>query len=362
MYDNDVDMMSRPNIRITDALHREITKRADRLIDALNLLQEGDDTYRATGRKAYIRLAQDSADRARDLLRDITSWSRSDPRRLLFFTQLSSRPRTGLPLEAIEDSLYIASKYKGETMYTVRGKGGIEDIFESDRIPELRRSPLELPDDFDDSPWGPLAGHPLEHLEQVLLSLPAGPDLFNHLLPYDHDKLSFSDYPRLTQMLPSVIGALCSTRGVTPSELTMVEYGPRLAIGTMIAGARMGLNVQWQDVKPQNSFHTMQEIDRLPDSLRTRITNRDDDSSAGVDCAVWNFPWPIPFDELAQDVVPGGMMLIQTEQKIDGVPNQGWTPHANIKISDGTYILPSAYLYVVHGEPSFFQIWQRAFA
>jgi len=55
-------------------------------------------------------------------------------------------------------------------------------------------------------------------------------------------------------------------------------------------------------------------------------------------------------------------MLVQTEHKIDAVPKQGWVPRAHIKISDGTYILPSAYLYVVQGAPSYFQIWQRALA
>ncbi len=305
------------------------------------------------------------AAQAETILSRATSLSADDPQRFGFIEGLYGHTRLGKngirTLEDLEDMIHVVNAYRGSSFGTLRGPGGLLDVVRTDSDGQLAESRLIPPPiDFSSMSFNALTGVDIEQLGEILPLLPPGPDITDRAKPTWHNDIALGHHPRMEFLLRTIVGALTQASGKKPHEIHAIEYGPRLAIGAMIALARMDVTVGWKDVLATNALHTNREVGRLPEDLRAKIKHLDHKRPFKTDLAIWNLPLPCAADlkTMGQEVVEGGLLATQTNEKLDHRAPEGWRCLTSVPLGQGEYVLPSTFLYVANGSLTF-QLWQR---
>ncbi|MBN1283330.1 MAG: HAD family hydrolase [Proteobacteria bacterium] len=318
-----------------------------------------DDTER------HERAIDDAAARLMGLIETFTQESWAQPFVQEFLGAVNAR-YGGEPggLEFFEDVIGAVNHRAGGSFVALRGPDGLSGIVwsEGDGLPEYGKS-APLPARFNSSKVRLKRGVGVHDLASVLPGMVQGPDLESMGVRERYDLLSFGEYPRMAALFNSLVGMLCAEEGKRPEELTSVEYGPKMAIGGLIALARLGLRVGWREINRLKRIQTEQELRRLPDELRFMIRRVPDSENPEADVSVWNLPHiGKPLGEMAARTRNGGLVVTQTQMAPEDYEREhlGHRLLVDVPLGRGQYVLPSAFLHVPTqiGMPLSLQVWR----
>lgn len=266
-------------------------------------------------------------------------------------------------LETFEDVLEAVNHHHGTRFTVIRDRRGIGDIVSLDDAAALALlppppAPVETPIATIDPRRAPA----VEKLNIQLRNEPFGPQLEHLNTAHRYDALSFGHYPRMNAALGSIINAIATSTRKRPGSIVAVEYGPRLAIGGMLALARMGVDVRWRETNEGNRLQTERELARAPEALRSRIRHLPKEEQITADLAVWNMPHAdTPFSELSREVAIGGFVALQSQHPASYYESS--TPNASfvsgLKLGNSECVMPTAYAHVgTPIVPLSFQVWK----
>jgi len=284
-------------------------------------------------------------------LSSFTATEADDPLRTGFLRHLNTVfNRLFMKLVDFESSLDLANRINRDShpaFATIHGDHGVTDIVEI----ENADPPIALPQSaFSQSPL--LVDTPINILPQASTVMP---NLL--LLPREGMFDPFlTGNLRTGYALGWAARTFLAMNGQDADNLTLIEYGPRMSIGTMVLAARMGMNVFWKEPAPQAWVHTMHQLARLPHRVRSRISFMPAGEYTRTHIAVWNMPWPsIGIYRLGADLVSHGLLVFQSELSHSTSPDY-WRVRAAIDLPDGEYIFPSSFAHIA---PRTFQVWQN---
>jgi hypothetical protein len=190
------------------------------------------------------------------------------------------------------------------------------------------------------------------------MDLDSGPSLTDIEPSGLNDALAFDSYPRLEEVLKSIVAELVNRSYIQPYGLRAIEYGPRRAIAAMTILRRMGVNVGWRELILPHKLHTEIELLRLPQELRSGVNFIPQDEPATADIAIWNLPTSsITFEQMTNDLAGpqeenvDRILIIQSEQTLadriaDKANQAGFRHVVNARLHNGRYVMPSAFLHV----------------
>ena len=267
-------------------------------------------------------------------------------------------------LEIFEEMVSKVNFVAGTSYAVMRGPGGVERIVNAKRgrLPEdvvVRPAPIS----FDGSWMSFRNAKSIRELESVLPDLPAGPDLTGVIAGDVYDLLSFGEFPRMIVALKSAAEFVSRKRKRAADELRAMEYGPRLAVGAMLALARMGMKVGWRDPNGLKRIQTSYELMRAPEHLRSKIKYVPTREKVRADIALWNLPhFGTTLKTMTKGVKRDGIVLIQSQKSAAEYEKEGLGHRlmAEVALPTGQYVLPTAFLHVApqFNMPLSFQAWR----
>lgn len=299
--------------------------------------------------------------KAAEMLQEINSQNEAADQSLKagFFEAINERLSNGMVAEDLEDMINIINDLTKSNFATVRNSAFISDIIEID--PETTRTLniVKLPASFQRQTPN---GHRKIKVQDLGLFLPlinSTEDLRDRSNPNWFNEVVYGEATRMNFALGTIVSELSNDLEKNFSQLVALEYGPRLAIGALSSLAEMGLQVKWSEEYKQNAFHTEQVINALPTDLQENISRVDPNSTEPIDLVICNDPPPhITFDKIGQNVVDGGMMVVQTHRDFAPETTEGWEQLVSVSLNPGECVMPSAFLHIATSALTF-QVWQR---
>ncbi len=296
---------------------------------------------------------------------------RSHPTARAFIGRINEKLRAmpgGLP--HFEELLHLADWRTKNWITALWGRQGIELLVDAEKGVPPAYLPEPLPSAYLASNGGGVSirdAIPLASIKGRLLKIPKGPAI-NGAGPAElFDALSFGSYPRMHEVLRSIVADIAVSRGVTPNGLLAVEYGPRRAIAAMAYLGRMGVNVGYREPVITHRLHTEVELQRLPKEVAAGIRHIPSEEKAQADIAIWNLPTAaVEVSDLIEDMQPSNnpTLIVQSdrstgERLANDAAAHGLTRVVKITLPRNQYVMPSAFLHTVRpASPLMFQIFR----
>ncbi len=267
-------------------------------------------------------------------------------------------------LENFEDLLGVVNQQAGTSYAVIRGPGGVERIFSSRKGGSLEDAvPRPAPAYFTPSRISLKKALTFNEIEKVLLDMPAGPDLNGPIAGESFDRLSFGEFPRMTAALRTAVTYALRDLKMPANRLKVLEYGPRIALGTMITLARMGVSVGWRELNELKKIQTRHELMRVPAALREKMTFIPKKERFKADVSIWNLPHAgTTLKTMTKGMRSGGLVIVQSvkgsaEYQKEGL---GHRLKAEITLPSRQYVLPTAFMNSISqvGRPLSFQVWR----
>lgn len=267
-----------------------------------------------------------------------------------FLTHLNTAfNRLFMKLVDFESSLDLANHINRGSypaFATIHGDCGVDHIAEI----ENGDPPILVPKALERRIVPPIEASPIKLIPGMPAELPRLVDLPRG----DATRELLEGSARAEAALRSSAGLFMDINRVGADAITMMEYGPRMAVGAMVLAARMGMKVLWKEVSPQAYVHTSHQLSAIPEHIRDRISFVPHGVHANISMALWNMPWAgMGFHHMTKGLTGGGMFMVQSEQQLWEY-REYWRRFVHIDIPQGEHIFPSSYLHIV---PRAFQVW-----